>query len=102
MKLKKGDQVKIIAGKDKGKTGAIMKVLPEASRVVVDGINVFKKRVRPKRQGEKGEVVVVPRALHLSNVMLLCGNCKKETRAGLRFDGDNKERYCKKCEVRME
>lgn len=102
MKLKKGDQVKIISGKDKGKSGTIAKVLREASRVVVDGVNTYKKRVRPKRQGEKGEVVTVARSLHASNVMLLCGNCKKPTRPGIRVQGVGKERYCKKCDARIQ
>lgn len=99
MKIKKGDQVKILSGKDKGKTGSVLKVTPETDRIVVEGINTFKKRVRPKKQGEKGEVITLPRSINISNVSLICKNCKKPTRVGVRMNGDKKERYCKKCEA---
>lgn len=97
MHIKKGDQVKIIAGKDRGKTGTVAKVFPEKERVVVDGINMYKKRVRPKRQGEKGESVLIAFPLKASNVMLVCSNCKKPSRVGARKEGEKKMRYCKKC-----
>lgn len=99
MKIIKGDQVKIVTGKDRGKTGKVLRVFPGTDRLVVEGLNVFKKRSRPTKQGAKGEVIEVSRSLHASNVMLLCGNCKQATRVGMRTDGDTKVRYCKKCEA---
>lgn len=97
MNIHKGDTVKIITGKDKNKTGKVMKVFPKKSRVLVEGLNLYKKHVRPKSQGEKGQTVMVPRPLNVSNVMLVCSVCSQPTRVGFRKEGDNKVRYCKKC-----
>ncbi len=97
MNIKKGDQVKILAGMDRGKTGTVLHVLPEDGKIVIDGLNVFKKRSRPKKQGQKGETVLVPRPLPASRVMLICTNCKFPSRVGFRMDGPRKVRYCKKC-----
>jgi len=99
MRLKKGDTVKILGGKDRGKTGTILHALPEAGRVVIDGLNVFKKHSRPRRQGEKGQMVLVPRPMPASKVMLVCPNCKQPTRIGARVEGARKVRFCKKCEA---
>jgi large subunit ribosomal protein L24 len=99
MNLKKGDQVKILSGKDRGKTGSLLKVFRELNRVTVEGVNTFKKRVRPTKQGEKGETVILPRPVSASKVQLICKNCKKPTRVGYRTNGEIKERYCKKCEA---
>jgi large subunit ribosomal protein L24 len=98
MRIRKGDTVKIISGKDRGKTGTVIKVFPKEERILVGGINVYKKRVRPKRQGEKGETVLVPRPLSASKVMLVCKNCKRAARLGFRREGGRKVRYCKKCQ----
>ena len=68
MQVKKGDKVKILAGKDKGKTGIISKVLPSLNRVVVDGINILKRHQKAKKQGEKGVIVEVASPIHASNV----------------------------------
>ena len=100
MKLKKGDNVRIISGKDRGKTAVILRSLPEADKVVVEGFNVFKKRARPKKQGEKGQMIMVSRPMPVSNVMLVCSACKEPTRVGSRMDGGAKVRYCKKCKAR--
>lgn len=101
MRIKKGDQVKIIKGKDRGKSGVILHVFPDEARVTVEGINLYKKRVRPKQQGQKGETVIVPRPLAISNVMLVCPNCKKPARVGFRTEGSGKNmtktRICRKC-----
>ena len=101
MKFKKGDTVQIIAGKDRGKSGKVLRVIPDANRVSVDGINMYKKHVRPKRQGEKGEVVNLLRPLNASNVMLVCPHCKRGTRVGYRMEGEAKKRYCKKCQASL-
>ncbi len=99
MKIKKGDQIKIISGKDRLKTGVVLRVFPKDDKVVIDGLNLYKKRSRPKKQGEKGEIVLVPRPLSVSNVMLICKNCKKPTRVGYRHEGQDKVRFCKKCNI---
>lgn len=99
MKIKKGDQVKIIAGKDRGKTGSVIKAMPKYEKISVDGLNLFKKRSRPKRQGEKGQTVEVPRPFPASKAMLVCKNCKMPTRPGFKIEGGKKIRYCKKCQA---
>jgi large subunit ribosomal protein L24 len=99
MKLHKGDTVKITTGKDRGKIGKVVAADPVRDRVTVENLNVFKKRSRPKAQGQKGETVLVPRPITSSNVMLICSNCKNPTRVGFRMDGPRKVRYCKKCKA---
>ena len=99
MKLKKGDQVKIVTGRDRGKIGNVSRVLTDGNAIVIDGLNLYKKRVRPKQQGKKGETILVARPLSASNVMLVCLSCKKPTRVGFRLEGDTKIRYCKKCKA---
>jgi len=101
MKIKKGDTVKIIVGKDKGKSGKVTKVIPQDNRVLIDGLNLFKKSVKPKKQGEKGQIVSMPRAINSSNVMMVCPNCKNAVRVGYIIDGDDKKRICKKCQSRI-
>ncbi len=105
MKLKKGDQVKIISGKERGKSGAIISVFPGESRITVEGINLYKKRVRPKQQGQKGETVLVARPFAASNAMIICSNCKKQTRVGFQVEGSavggQKMRLCKKCGAKI-
>ena len=97
MKLKKGDSVLITAGKDKGRTGKIIKAMPKDLKVLVEGINLKKKHVRPKRDGEKGQVVEIPAALNVSNVKVICPKCGKATRIGYTIEKDIKKRVCKKC-----
>ena len=99
MKLKKGDNVMIIAGKDKGRSGTISEVLTAKNRVLVKDANLIKKRTKPRKQGEKGQLVEIARSMNISNVMLICKNCKKTTRIGTRIDGDTKVRVCKQCEA---
>jgi large subunit ribosomal protein L24 len=101
MKIKKGDTVKIITGKDRGKTGKILKVDLKSQKLIVEGANIYKKHVRPKRQGEKGEVAQVSRPIAVSNLMLICPNCKQPPRVSFRFEENNKFRYCKKCQSRI-
>ena len=98
MKIKKGDIVQIMAGKDNRKRGKVLKADPKAGSVLIEGINLFKKHRRPKKQGEKGEVVTVPHFLNISKVQLVCPSCDKPVRAGFREENGNKTRYCKKCQ----
>ena len=81
MKIKKGDQVQIIAGKDRGKRGKILNVIAPRGKVVVEGLNIVKKHRRPRKEGEKGQRVEIPAPLDISNVMLICSHCGKLTRA---------------------
>ena len=107
-KLKKGDTIKIMAGKDNGKSGKIGEVDIKKKAVLVPGLNVFKKHKKPARQGQKGEIISVSRFIPISNVQLLCGSCDRPTRVGFRFDHPSPEatagqgkkiRFCKKCKV---
>lgn len=97
MKIIKGDNVKVLSGKDRGKTGAVTAVFPTAGKIAVEGLNVFKKNSRPRKQGEKGQLVEVSRPFPVSKVMLVCPSCKTATRIGGRIEGKRKVRYCKKC-----
>ena len=97
MKIKKNDQVIIIAGKDKGKKGKVLEVLTLAQKVIVENINMAKKSRRPRKQGEKGQIVSVPRPLHLSNVKLICPKCGEASRIGYKETEAGKFRTCKKC-----
>lgn len=96
LKLKLGDTVKIIAGKDKGRTGKIEKVFPKDAKAIIPEVNLYKKHV--KGYGEvKGGVYDIPRALSFGKIALVCPNCKKETRVGFKFVGKDKVRVCRKC-----
>lgn len=99
MNIKRGDKVLIVKGKDRGKSGKVLKVLTKESRVLVEGLNLIKKTVRAKRQGEKGQVVTMPASQSISNVKLICVSCSRPTRVGSRLTGLKKERYCKKCKA---
>jgi len=97
MKIKKGDTVLVISGKDRARTGKVLDVLVKEGRVVVEGINMRKKHVRPKRSGEKGQIVQLPSPMDVSNAKLICSKCGKATRIGYKKEGDKKYRICKKC-----
>ena len=97
MKLRKGDRVKVIAGKDVGKDGVIMRVIPEKNRVIVEGVNVAKKHQRPTRATMQAGIIDKDMPIHVSNVALICGTCGA-TRLGYRFDDSGKKiRVCRKC-----
>ena len=97
MKIKKNDIVKMLAGKDHGKTGKVVKVHPGEEKVVVEGLNMMKKHMRARREGEQGQRVELPRKVTVSDVMLVCPKCSKSTRVGYNVVGDKKVRICKKC-----
>jgi large subunit ribosomal protein L24 len=97
LRLKKGDQVQVLSGKDVGKTGAITRVIPERNRVIVDGVNVAKKHQRQTKATMQGGIIDKDMPIDASNVALLCPNCGP-TRIGYRVDEDGtKTRVCKKC-----
>ncbi len=97
MKIRKGDQVKIISGNDKGKQGKVLVVFPEREKIVVEGLNIKKKHVRPKQQGKKGELVRIPAPFAASRVMIVCSKCGKAARVGHTLNSGRKVRVCKKC-----
>jgi large subunit ribosomal protein L24 len=101
MKIKKGDQVEIIAGKDKGKKGKVLSALPKDLKVIVEGNNIVKKAQKAKRYGQKGQLVEVPAPIHVSSVKVICPQCSKATRIGYVRNADQKERVCKKCEAKF-
>jgi len=98
MKIKKGDKVKILVGKDNGKIGKVLRVLPEDQKAIVEGINLIKKHVRPRREGEKGQRIELPAKIAISNLMLICPKCGKNIRVGYKKSGDTKFRICRKCQ----
>lgn len=97
LRIKKGDTVKVMAGKDKGKTGKVLRVFSLEGKAIIEGLNLYKKHSRPKRQGEKGELVEVQRPLRMPNLMPICPSCGKPTRVGSRKDGEKSMRVCRKC-----
>ena len=97
MKIKKGDTVKVLSGNDKGKTGEVLEVIPKTQRVIVKGVNVRKKHVKPRKQGEEGGIIPVECSIHSSKVNVVCPKCGKATRIGYEVNGDTKVRICKKC-----
>ncbi len=101
-KIKKGDKVLVISGKWKGKVGKVLKSFPKEGKVLVEGVNLVKKHVRPRRGGEKGKIIVLPKPIAVCKVKLLCPTCQKPTRVGFRFEGDQKVRYCKKCNATIK
>lgn len=98
MKLRKGDKVKILIGKDKGKEGNIERIFPTDNRVLILGINEFKRHIKARVKGQKSEITTITKPLTASNVALVCPNCKKPTRVGFRIDKGKKVRVCRKCD----
>ena len=97
MNVRKGDEVRVLAGKDVGKTGTVSRVIREADRVIVDGINLVKKHQKPTKSTMQGGIIDKEMPIHVSNVGIVCSKCKKATRVGYRFEGDDKIRVCRKC-----
>lgn len=98
MRIKKGDNVIILAGKEKGKQGKIIQVFTSSGKVVVEGLQMRKRHARPRREGEKGQILTIPTPIAVSNVMLVCAKCDKPTKLASRFGEDGgKARVCKKC-----
>lgn len=97
MKIKKGDLVLIISGKDRGKKGKVIQTFLEEEKLLVEGVNFRKRHVKPKKQGEKGQIVTVPSPIFVSNVKFVCPKCKKISRVGYKMTESKKYRICKKC-----
>jgi len=106
MKIKKGDKVKMIKGKDRGKTGKVLQVFADRKKASIEGLNLLIKHMRPRKQGEKGQRIEFPSAVSLANMMIVCPKCNKPTRIGYKVSENKQEgkrskkvknRICKKC-----
>ena len=97
MKIRKGDRVKVISGKDKGTESEVMRALPRQHKVVVEKVAVAKKHQRPNQRTQQGGIVEVEMPIDVSNVMLMCPNCKRPVRVSVRREGKKASRGCKKC-----
>ncbi|MBC7811680.1 MAG: 50S ribosomal protein L24 [Burkholderiales bacterium] len=105
-RIKKGDQIEVVAGKDVGERGEVLSVLPKEDRVVVQGVNLLKKHQKARQAGRQqvpAQIVEFNGAIHLSNVMLVCPSCGKAVRVGFRTrDDEYKVRVCRKCNADIE
>ena len=100
--IKKNDTVKVLSGKDRGKQAKVLSVFPREARVLVEGINVHKRHRKPRRSGEKGQIVSLPAPVSISNVMLVCPSCSKAQRPKKIIEGSVKKRVCRKCGAHIE
>jgi large subunit ribosomal protein L24 len=98
LKIRKGDRVRVLTGKDRGKEGEVMRVFPKDRKVIVDGVNVAKKHQAPTRATQQGGIIDKDMPLPVANVALMCSSCGKPTRVGYKFDNSGqKVRICRKC-----
>jgi large subunit ribosomal protein L24 len=98
MKIKVNDQVKILSGKDRTKTGKVTQTFPTEGKVVVEGMNIMKKHLKTRKQGEKGQIIELASPINISKVAVICPKCSKPIRVGYKMDGDKKKRWCRKCQ----
>ena len=97
MNVKKGDEVIVIAGKDKGKTGKVLHVIPSQDKVVVEGVAIVKRHTKPTQKMPQGGIIEKEAAIHVSNVMPFCSTCKKGVRVAHTIENGTKTRVCRKC-----
>lgn len=97
MNIKKGDKVKVLAGKDRGAEGIVIAAKPEAQRVTVEKVNLVKKALRPTQANPEGGIATMEAPIHVSNVKLICPSCKEATRVSIKREEGKKVRVCKKC-----
>lgn len=109
MKIKKGDTIKVLIGKDKGKSGKVDRIFPKKMRVLVDGINQYKKHFKARTQnpasqqgGQKSEILTITKPIPVANIAVVCPRCKKPTRIGFKLVEDSKVRICKKCNKEID
>lgn len=101
MKIRRGDTVLVIAGKDRGKTGPVERVIPERNRLVVTGVNKIRKRVKKSQRTPVAGTVEMFAPIDASNVMVVCGSCGKPTRISHRLEGSSKVRVCRRCKAKI-
>ena len=102
MRIKKGDNVSVLSGNDKGKTGEVLEVIPKTDKIVVKGVNVRKKHIKPRKAGEEGGIISVECAIPSSKVNVVCPKCGKVTKVGYTVEKDQKVRVCKKCGAKLK
>jgi large subunit ribosomal protein L24 len=102
MRIRKGDTVQVLSGNDKGKTGEVLEIMPKSEKIVVKGVNIRKKHVKPRKQGEEGGILSVECAINSSKVNVVCPKCNKAVKVGYSMDGDKKVRVCKKCGTKLK
>lgn len=97
MKIKKGDTVLIITGKDKGKKAEVSEVFSKKGKITVEGVNIVKKHRRKRQEREKGQIIEIPKPIDVSNVKMVCPKCGQAARVGYKITEKEKYRICKKC-----
>ena len=102
MKIKKGDNVQVLSGNDKGKTGEVLEVIPKQDKIIAKGINVRKKHVKPRKQGDEGGIISIECAIPSAKVNVVCPKCNKPTRIGYQIEENKKVRVCKKCGAKLK
>lgn len=102
MRIKTGDTVKVLSGNDKGVTGEVLEIMPKADKIIVKGVNIRKKHVKPRKQGEEGGIISVECAIPSSKVNIVCSKCGKATKVGYTIEKDEKIRVCKKCGAKLK
>ncbi|MGI5939124.1 MAG: 50S ribosomal protein L24 [Thermoleophilia bacterium] len=101
-RIKKGDTVEVIQGKEAGKRGKVLRLVADDERVVVERVNFVKRHVRPSQKTPQGGVIEREASMHISTVQLVCPGCGRPARVGVRMEGQDKVRYCKKCNVQVD
>ena len=102
MKIKKGDTVQVLSGNDKDKKGEVLEIMPKDDKVIVKGVNIRKKHVKPRRQGEEGGIIEVECPVPSAKLNVVCPKCNKPTRIGYNVKDDKKVRICKKCGAELK
>lgn len=102
MKLKRTDKVQVLAGRDRGKSGEVTRVIPADNKVVVDGINIAKRHTKPGGKNPRGGILEITRPIDAGKVALICPACKKPTRVGYEIKGKEKMRICRKCKASIK
>ena len=102
MRIKKGDTVKVLSGNDKDKTGEVLEIIPKKDKIIVKDVNIRKKHVKARKQGEEGGIIAVECAISSSKVNVVCPKCGKATKVGYSIEKDEKVRVCKKCGAKLK
>ncbi len=102
MKIKKGDNIIMLSGKDRGKKSKVLAVFTDENRLVVEGLNMIKKHTRARKQGQKGQIISKERAVSASSVAIVCKSCGLPTRIGYKVEDGKKTRICKKCKNEVQ
>lgn len=102
MRIRKGDNVQVLSGNDKGKTGEVLEVIPATNKAIVKGVNVRKKHVKARKQGEESGIISVECAIPAAKVNVVCPKCGKTTKVGYSVEKEEKVRVCKKCGAKLK